>query len=290
MPDEKEPSTVAVVARELEGLRIDALQRRCKPQRGTPWSMRWGRFVSALATPRIGDDKAEAGGIAIGKYIDAIRHKRNMVITHAVSLDFDCNGVSEISHALARYSAVVHETFSSTDAAPRCRAFVLLSGPIDAVAYERLHTIMRAKLRVAGLPVDESAKDCSRLCYLPVRRGGVSYSFRLVEGDPLDWRAVLAANPPPSPRPPPRLPDPAHADRYVAGALRRAAQAVMRAAPGERHGVLCRESFALARLAVDEPAIRAALLEPFVSVAGEHRRLEGERSIGDCVRARRGLQ
>jgi hypothetical protein len=188
------------------------------------------------------------------------------------------------------HGGIVHETFSSSDDAPRCRAFVLLSEPIEAVTYERLHAIMRAKLRRAGLPPDEGAKDCSRLCYAPVRRPGASYAFRVVTGEALDAAAVLRANPPPPPRPAPRLPDPRHADAYVRAALRHAAEAVLRASPGERHGALCRESFALARLAVDEPEIRAALLEPFVSVAGEARRREGLRTIGDCVRARRGLQ
>lgn len=239
----------------------------------------------------MGNDKAIKGGFAIGKYIDDIRRKANLVRIGAVPLDLDRNGVIEVANVLCRYLAVVHETFSSTDDAPRCRAFVFLAEPIeDPLIFDRLHTIMRSKLGALGAAPDESAKDCSRLCYSPVRRPGASYAFRLVKGEPLDWRAVLRANPPPPPRPAPRLPDSKHTDVYVRGALRRAAEAVLRASPGERHGVLCRESFSLARLALDEPEIRAALLGPFVCVAGEPRRREGEKTIADAVRARRGLQ
>jgi hypothetical protein len=172
--------------------------------------------------------------------------------------------------------------------APRCRAIVLLQVPVDVVTYERLHAIMRVRLRQADLPPDEGAKDASRLSYSPVRRPGASYAFRETKGAPLDAQAVLAAQPPAPPRSAPRLPPPEHADRYVAGALRRAAEAVLQASPGERHYALCREAWSLGRLALTDDAIRDALLGPAVHAMGEPRRREAERTIADALHARRG--
>jgi hypothetical protein len=243
-----------------------------------------------LSTPIEGVAKDEAGGYAMGQYMGNVRRKANLVSIGSVVLDFDESGVNEVTGALGLYPLIVHETFSSTCDAPRCRALVLLAEPIDSSTYETLHRVMRAKLRATGLPPDEGAKDCSRLSYTPVRRAGTGYEFRVTQGKPLDARAVLAAQPSPPPpsavaRP---LPDPNHADAYVRGALRRAADEVSAASPGGRHYALCREAFALARLGVSEYEIHAALLPRFVSTAGEARRREGVRTIADAIRARRG--
>jgi hypothetical protein len=62
------------------------------------------------------------------------------------------------------------------------------------------------------------------------------------------------------------------------------------AAPaGARHAALNREAHALARLDLAEHEIAGALLPAFVESAGEGRRREGERTIRDAVRARRGV-
>jgi hypothetical protein len=163
-----------------------------------------------------------------------------------------------------------------------------LAEPIDAATYERTHAIVRAHLRRADLVADEGAKDASRLSYSPVRRPGARYRFATVDGVPLDARAVLAAQPPPPPRILPRPVAPEHADAYLRAALRRAADAIASASPGERHYALSREAFSLARLGLDEGQIVSALLPAFVAAAGERREYEGGRTIRDAIRARRG--
>jgi hypothetical protein len=60
------------------------------------------------------------------------------------------------------------------------------------------------------------------------------------------------------------------------------------ASEGGRHDALLKEAFSLARLDVTERHIVDALLDAFVSVAGERRRREAERAIHDAVHARQG--
>jgi hypothetical protein len=258
-----------------------------KPQVGRPLAMTWSMLAAYYSRPTIGDAKDCVGGLAFGEYRDDVRRKASFLRTRVLSLDFDSRGVDDVAPALANYPAIVHETYSSEPGAERARAFVKLSDDITEVSvYEELHRIIRAHLRCAGLPPDESAKDCTRLSYSPVRRPGAGYHFRVTRGATLDGRAILAAQPPP----PPRTPAPhlrhEHRDRYVAGALRRAAASVANASAGERHGTLCREAFALARLSLRETEITTALLPAWVSAAGEARMREAEKTIVDAVRAR----
>jgi hypothetical protein len=250
--------------------------------------MTWSMFAAYYSRPTIGDAKDCVGGLAFGEYRDDIRRKASFVRTQVLSLDFDSRGVDDVAPALASYLAIVHETYSSEPGAERARAFLRLSEDVtDIDVYEKLHRVVRAHLRAAGLPPDESAKDCTRLSYSPVRRPGAGYRFCVTHGATLDVRGVLAAQPPPPPRPAPvPHPRPEHRDAYVTGALRRASLNVANATPGERHGTLCREAFGLARLGLGETEIAAALLPAWIATAGEPRKREGAKTIIDAVRAR----
>jgi hypothetical protein len=274
---------------QVDLLHVSPERFRASPQRGLACVMPWDALATYLSRPTFGPAKDVAGGYAIGRYADDVRRKANLERTGALVIDVDEGGdVARVAEAVGRYLAIVHETFSSTPEAPRCRLLLALAAPIDATTYEATHKIVRARLSAAGIIADEGAKDASRLSYSPVRRPGTGFAFAANDGAPLDARAVLAAAPPAPPRSPPRVVAPKHADRYVQGALRRAASSVANATPGGRHHELGRQAFGLARLAVPEHEIRAALLDPFVAAAGEGRRHEGERTIGDAVRARRG--
>jgi hypothetical protein len=238
----------------------------------------------------MGQAKDEAGAWSPALYRDGVRRKAALVHVCAIVVDVDEAGdVDRVAGVVARYRAILHSTFSSTPDAPRCRIVLALAEPIDAVTYEAAHAVVRRHLRAADVEADEGAKDASRVSYAPVIRAGAEYSFRALDGMALDARAMLAAQPPPSPRSAPRLPAPEHADAYVRAALRRAAGAVAGSSPGVRHYTLSREAFTLARLGVSDSEITAALLPAFVASAGEARRYEGERTIRDAVRARRGV-
>lgn len=104
---------------------------------------------------------------------------------------------------------------------------------------------------------------------------------------------MLAALPPPPPAPViplhREMRTPEMEDRYVGAAIVHIAVALARCTPGQRHYELLRGSWALARFeALSEDTIVSAILGAFVLAAGETRRAEGERTIRDAVRARRG--
>jgi hypothetical protein len=284
------PAEAIVTEGELDVLYVSPEAFRRSPQVGVPCLMPWSSLQAYLRSPSVGDSKEIAGGYALGAYSDNVRRKANLLRIRGLVLDFDESSVSDVAMRLTRYRAVIHETFSSLDDAPRCRAIVELAEDVDAKTYDALHAIVRAFFRAADLPADEGAKDPCRLSYSPVRRPGAGYGFAVTDGVPLDAAAVLSAQPPRQTRPAwAPLPRPKHRDAYVAAALRRASDAVARATPGQRHHALCREAFAVARFeGLAEHEIHGALLGPFVRAAGEQRKREGERTIADAIRARRG--
>lgn len=262
---------------------------RRTPQMGIAVRFTWGELARWLATPTIGRVKDHAGAWSPALYRDNVRRKTALVHACALVVDVDEGGeVDRVAGVLSRYRAIVHSTFSSTADAPRCRIVLPLAEPIDVATYEASHAIVRAHLRTASIEADEGAKDASRVSYAPVVRAAKEYRFRDLHGAPLDARAMLAAQPPPPPRSVPRLPAPEHADAYARAALRRGADAVAGSSPGTRHYALSREAFTLARLDVRDDEIARALLPAFVASAGEARTDEGERTIRDAVRARRG--
>jgi hypothetical protein len=273
----------------IDGLYISPEAFHQAPQVGVPWSMPFSALAAYCSRPSIGDGKDIAGGNAFGVYTDNTRRKLNLLRLRALVFDFDASGVSDVAPRLTRYRAICHETWSSTDDAQRCRVIIELAEDIDAVTYDRVHAVLRAFFRSAGLAPDEGAKDPCRLSFAPVRRAGAGFRFAVTDGPPLDAHKVLASQPPTTPRATPQLPDPQHASAYTRGALRRAAGAVANATPGERHYALSRETFTLARLELANHEIHATLLPAFVAAAGEARRHEGERTIADAIRARRGV-
>ena len=254
---------------------------------GTSRRATWARLTEALSRPTFGDTKDIAGAWSPALYTGNIRRKANLVHVCALVVDVDQGGdVDNVADIVGRYDAIVHETFSSTSEAPRCRVVIRLAEAIDAATYEATHRAVRLALASACVVADEGAKDASRLSYVPVRRRGAGYRFRQVDGLLLDAKRVLAAQPAPKPRPPPIPIAPSHRDAYVRGALRRAADTVIAASEGIRHYTLCKEAFSLTRLGLSESEIEATLLPAFVHSAGERRELEGRRTIRDAVRAR----
>jgi hypothetical protein len=272
---------------ELDVLYVSPDRFRAQPQVGTPCRMTWHQIALYLSRPSIGEAKDEAGAWSPALYRGNVRRKANLVSIGAIVVDVDEAGdVQRAAEAVSRYRAIVHETFSSTDDAPRCRIVLMLADPIDAATYEATHALVRARLRSAGFGVDDGAKDASRVSYSPVRRAGARYRFVRTDGLPLDAHAVLAAHPPP--RAAPRLVAPEHHDAYTRAALQRAADAIGSATEGMRHYTLSREAFTLARLGLGDKQIERAVLPAFVASAGERREYEGRRTIRDAVRARRG--
>lgn len=262
---------------------------RASPQVGVACRVTFEELALYLSRPSVGESKDEVGAWSPALYRDNVRRKGCLITIGALVVDIDENGdVDAIAASLARYSTIVHETFSSTTDRPRCRVVVELTKPVDWPTYERAHAIARAHLRDAGVVADDGAKDASRLSYAPVRRYGAGYRYVRLSGAPLDAEAVIASQPIKRSRPAPPPPAVEHRDRYVAAALRDAARAIARASDGARHHTLCREAFALARFGVSYAEIEAVLLPAFVAAAGATREYEGRRTIRDALFARRG--
>ena len=274
--------------REIDVLFIEPQAFRRKPQRGTPYRMSWELLEGYLSRPTLGVAKNVAGAISPALYVDDVRRRDHVLRVWAIVLDFDDGGrVDDVTAALAAYRAIVHETFTSTANASRCRAYLELAQPIDVADYERLHRIVREHFRAVGLAADEAAKDASRCSYVPVRRADSGYAFRVTHGSPLDAERVLRAHGRDvsglSSRAAQKFPE----KRTPREILRRAEEDVRGAPAGARHVTLCRTAFRLSVLEVDDAEIEATLLPAFVSVVGDDRRTEGRRAIRDAIAAQR---
>ena len=265
------------------------------PQRGARLVEEWSGLVRWLSHPVVTPDKASMGGFTLADLRDGVRRKTHVIGVSALGIDYD-QGVATLAKAhaaLARYRHVVYTTASHETNAPRWRAIIGLSR-IAAIDEHALLWAHAARLLDArGIVLDRGAKDACRLWYVPTVRPGGRFEISAGEGELLDvdgvvpiaraWadyeRARTVAKAPP----------PALAGAYARGALRRAAGTLASTVPGERHFVLNREAYALARskLELTEAEIENALLPTFVAVAGEARRHEGQRVIRDAFRSRR---
>lgn len=260
------------------------------PQIGHPTTMTFSTLAANLAKPAVGDRKDVAGAYSPALYRENVRRKSHLLHVWCLVIDIDDGNVdpARLAELFSKRSAVVHSTFSSTPEARRSRIIVELAKPIDVATYDKLHTHYRAALLRQKITADLGAKDASRLSYIPVVRPGVEQVTFKVGGAPLDGAGLVAKLPPEPKRPPPVVIPPDHRDKYVQGALRKAADAIASTSDGLRHYTLAREAWGLARLDLSEHEIEAALLPAFVAVAGEGRRAEGLRTIRGQVADRNG--
>jgi hypothetical protein len=270
----------------LDILYVGPARFRRSPQVGVPCQRTWRQLADGLSRANTGDSKDVAGAWSPARYRGDVRRKDHLVSIGALVVDVDDGGdVGRAALAVQRYRAVVHETFSSTAAAPRCRIVLALVEPINAETYEKVHAVVRAHLRASAFDADEAAKDASRLSYLPVRRPGDGYGFAETDGAPLNAAGVLAAQP--AHRGTWLPPRNDRGGAYACGALRRAAQAVAAAREGARNVTLNRETYCLARLdGIDSATIEATMLDAALAAGlPEH---EARRTIVGAIRARRG--
>ena len=260
------------------------------PQVGRPHRMTFAQLAENLSKPVEGDKKDVAGAYSPALYRDNVRRKSNLVHVCCLVIDIDEGNVdpARLAELFAKRRAVVHSTFSSAPDARRSRIIVELERAIDGATYDKLHAWYRARLSKVGVVADIGAKDASRLSYLPVVKPGQKQVTIQLHGTPLDAKGLVARMPEPPPRPPPVVIPPDHRDKYCQGALRRAVEEVSRAKVGDRHYVLAKEAWGLARLDLSEQEIEAALLPVFVANAGESRRAEGLRTIRGQVADRNG--
>jgi putative DNA primase/helicase len=90
---------------------------------------------------------------------------------------------------------VIHSTFShlrktdkNPDAEPRFRACIPFCSPVPA---EDFPAVWNHVKNITGLPIDESAKDVSRMFYTPaIIEKDAAWKFHAGEGEFLDWRTL----------------------------------------------------------------------------------------------------
>ena len=279
-----------VAERPLDVLYVAPKRFHASPQQGVQRRIAWAALAAALSPARVGNVKDVAGAWSPALYRGGIRRRSALITVGALVVDVDVGGdVDRVIEAVSRYRAIVHETFSSTQANPRCRILVHLEVPVDATSYEKLHAVVRAHLRQHGIEADEAAKDASRLSYFPVRRPGSSYRFATAEGVSLNASRVIAVQPSlPSARVRGGLPLIDGTGSYSGVALASAASAVASAGAGKRNDTLFHETFSVSRLAdINARTIRTAMLD--AALAAGLPETEAKRTIASALRTRRGV-
>lgn len=267
---------------------------RQKPQRGTRISGTWPWLVHWTSCPSIVADKSIAGGFTLASLRDGIRRNDACETVSAIAYDHDAGTVTveRAETVFRRVRHLVYTTASHTPEAPHWRAIVAVSRPMLPDEYKRLWRHGVVRLKSAGIDIDGGCSDVVRLWYSPTVRPGFEATFvhRATDGPVLDVDQALGAEArwaaEQKTEPVQARPDTSKVVSYAMGALARAADAMSATGEGDRHALLNREAYSLARLGLSAPQIEGALLRPFVAVAGIAREAEAKRTIRDAVAAR----
>ena len=275
--------------------RTEALERT--PQAGTVLHETWSGLVRWASWPIVTAVKA-CGGFTLADLKDGIRRKSHVVSVSALGVDYDDEKIplARGHELLASVAHVGYTTHSHTTGAPRWRAIVPYSRLVSVEEHRSIFDVVDGWFQAAGVAIDPATKDACRLWYVPAVKPGASFEFFAGDGPLMDVDATLAVaaelaaereaarqralafRPPPS-----TTPDKA---AYIRGAIRNAAGNIAMAAPGQRHAVLCAESYSLARLDLTESEIFSALEDPALRAMGIDRAAEIRRTIHDAVHAR----
>lgn len=255
-----------------------------RPQRGVRVDMTWPELVRWLSMPMTAAVKDEHGGYCIASFAGDERAKANVEKIYALGLDID-DGTpfARVCELLSRYSFLAHSTFSSSAATPKTRAILPYAEPLTAAEHGGAWRTVAAHFAGEGVTIDAATKDASRLWYVPCVPQDGPHAFHVGEGEMFDGRVASEWAPP---RPAPRVVDTSGiSDRYLRGALRRAADAVAGAGVGARNATLNREVHSVLRLPIDHSTAEAVLVSAAVSAGLP--RVEAEKTFASAARARR---
>jgi hypothetical protein len=272
---------------------------------GIACRMLWPELCGYLSRAVAGDPeryadadiaKRQEGGYVGGLYRGNWRHTDAFVRTQILTMDIDGHGeIERAAEAFAPFRKAIHSTYKSKPEAPRCRVVLQLARPCTSLAkYRAAHAALRERLyswgyiradkaqRIAG-DLDRGASDATRLNYGPMYRPPYAPAFLATDGELLDIDRVPApAKAQLSLVPSTRERNP---DKYREGALRGAEAEMRSAMDGQRHETLYKEAASLSRaeLGLSDEEIASVLGPAALSVMGEGRHTEVERTIRDGI-------
>jgi hypothetical protein len=274
------------------------------PHRGTQIRQTFAELVGYFRRPFVSPSKDTHGGIALGQFRNGVRRGSHFENTRALGIDYDAGAIAsrDIFEAIGPCRHFTCPTHGSVRDFHKSRSILFLDRAIDGPAFKRCMRVVQTIFFRAGIALDKSAVDATRWWFCPVVRPEMADAYQvhytpedaplfsvaklLAHADRLDAEDEAARQEYRRSHPAPELTQDETRDRYVRGAVRRAADRVANASEGERHFALNAEAYSLARLGLSEGEIMDALLVPFVIAAGEPRKREAERTIRDACRAR----
>lgn len=294
------PDTIRHGDRSVRFTYLTPTRFSAQPQVGLPIEQEWHSALRWLTWPSFADTK-QAHGAWCPCVLEggAVKGGRGPVSLLVADVD-DCGAgaIARSAEALAKYAGAVIPTFSATREREKHRIVLLPERALTPEEFPIAWPKMARTLADCGIAVDKGCKNVNRLYFACVSPSAERWAelggARILTGDPVPVDAMLEvareeraeAEAEKARRAKPRPVTERNRDRYIAAAIDKARGNISSAPEGGRHDALLREAFALARFELTEGQIADALLEAFVSAAGEPRRREGERAIRDAVTAR----
>ncbi len=281
-------------------------QFRADPQVGTVVTRDWQAFAKWLKMPKVSPNKTGMGAwcptVLPG---GAVKDGKGDLSLLVADVD-DCTHGAIQRHAetLDDLQGLIIPTYSWSFETPKHRIVLKLSRAIDPYEFTIIWPKMARDFETLGILVDKGCKNLNRLyfaCATPDedtwRASGGSIELR---GQPLPVDDMLrAAQAEYAEQEAVRARKNAakapfvgfggqlqsDRDRYIGGAVKSAKSNLRGASAGDRHNTLLKEVFGLTRFGLTQQQVESELLEDFVAVAGEERRLEGQKAIRDAHRA-----
>jgi hypothetical protein len=161
----------------------------------------WPRLVRGLTRHLHIIDKRQARLWSPARYAPgATRGKAGVLDVAVFAFDIDDGTRPEtVAYWLHGLDAVIDSSFSHTDEHPKLRVIIRVSSRIPSDEYDSAWR--RANQHLLRGHVDPSTKDVSRMYFLPSCPPGAQPVAMVLEGEPLDWRALPSL---PAPRPLPK--------------------------------------------------------------------------------------
>ncbi len=157
----------------------------------------WNKLCESFKRPNV---RVNKDGLLLSpaKFDPPQRKKENVCELSMLGLDIDRDAELEtlkekltvLDSAYTIYSTYSHrrQTDTNPNAEPRYRVFIPLCCPIPANDFPALWQHVKNK---TGLPLDESAKDASRMFYMPaIASERAPYEVHTLGGEFLDWKKL----------------------------------------------------------------------------------------------------